>query len=104
MVKNGLTVNGGQGRVRAGIVSLPDIAALGRIPVGGRALVAGELGGGRLTGRELKEVAGVGWMIEMTVEPPLVKSVIGQRSDGPIVVRIRLGGDVEPVHARMVNC
>ena len=102
--KNGLTVNGGQGRVWARIVSLPDIAALGRIPVGGRALVASELGGGRFASGELEEIARVGWMVEMAVEPPLVKSVIGQRSHGPIVVRIGLGGDVETIHARMVDC
>jgi len=66
--------------------------------------VASELGGGRFTGGELEEIARVGWMVEMAVEPPLVKSVIGQRSHGPIVVRVGLAGDIETVHARMVNC
>jgi hypothetical protein len=40
-------------------------------------------------------------MIEVTVEPPLVESVVGERSDGSIVVSVRLSGDVEAVHARV---
>ena len=103
-VQNGLTVDGGQGRVGAGIVSLPDIAALGGVPVGSRALVTGELSRGRFTSGELEEIAWVGWMVEVAVEPPLVKGVIGQRSHGPIVVRIGLSGDVETIHARMMDC
>ena len=51
-------------------------------------------------------------MLEMTVEPPLVESVIDERSDGTIVVRESFSGDVKPVHARVeegsmgvdVNC
>ena len=103
MRKNGLTVNSGQGRVWTWVVSLPDIAAVGRVPVGSRALVARELGGGRFASGELEEVAWVGWMVEVAVEPPLVKGVIGQRSDGPVVVRVSLAGDVEAVHARVVD-
>ena len=103
-VRKGLTVNGGQGGVWTRIISLPDIAPLGRVPVGGRALVTGDLGCGRFTSRELEEITRVGWMVEMAVEPPLVKSVIGQRSHGPVIVGVGLGGDVETIHARMVNC
>ena len=97
----GLTVNGGQGGAWTGIVTLPDVTARGGSKVGSGALVAGELGGGRLTGREFEEIAGVGWIAEMAVEPPLVKSVIGEGSDGPVVVRESLSGDVESVHARV---
>ena len=37
----------------------------------------------------------------MAVEPPLVESVIDEGSDRSVVVRVRLGGDVESVHARV---
>ena len=37
----------------------------------------------------------------MTVEPPLVKSHIDERSDRSIVVREGLGGNVESIHAWM---
>ena len=98
---DGLTVNRSQGRVRAGVVALPDIAALRSVEVGRRTLAARDLGRGRLTGGELEEIARVGRMVEMAVEPPLVKGVVDERSNRPVIVRERLAGDVEPVHARM---
>ncbi len=37
----------------------------------------------------------------MTMEPPLVKGIVRERGDGAVVVRKRLVGDVEAVHAGM---
>ena len=102
-VKNRLTVDGRQGRTRTGIVALLDISALRGLPVGSRALIARDLGRNRFTSRELKEVARIGWMTEVAVEPPLVECIVDQRSDGPVVVREGVFGDVESVHARMPN-
>ena len=82
---------------------MPDIAAFRRIEEGSRALVAGELGGGRFASGELEEVAWVRWMTEMAVEPPLVKGHVDERSDRSVVVRECLPGNVESVHARMEN-
>ena len=39
----------------------------------------------------------------MAVEPPLVESVICERSDRPVIVREGLPGDVEAVHARVMD-
>ena len=35
----------------------------------------------------------------MAVKPPLIEGVVGERSDGSVVVRERLAGDVKAVHA-----
>jgi len=101
--KDGLTVNGSEGRVGTGIVSLSDVAALGRLEVRGRTLVARELGRRGFAGGKLEDVAGIGGMAEMAVEPPFVKGEIDERSDRPVVVREGLAGDVESVHARVEN-
>ena len=94
-------MNGSQGRVGTGTVPLSHIASRRGCEEGSSALVTRDLGGSGFTSRELKEIAIVGWIVEMTVEPPLVEGVVGERSDGPVVVRERLGGDVKAVHARV---
>ena len=96
-------MDGGQGGAGTRVVSLSDVSAFGRLEEGSGALVTRELGGGRLAGGELEEIAGVGWMAEMAVEPPLVKGHVDERSDRSVVVRERLGGDIESIHARMEN-
>lgn len=80
---------------------MPDVAAFRRREVGSRALAARELGRGWFASGELEEITSVGWVAEMAVEPPLVKSVIDERRDRPVVVREGLAGHVEAVHARM---
>ena len=94
-------MDGSWGGVWTGIVSLPDIAALGIIEIRSGTLIARKLCGSGFTSGELEEITLVGWMAEMTVEPPLFKSQIEERSDRSIVVREGFPGHVEPVHARM---
>lgn len=106
------SVNGSQRGIGTGIITLSHIASWRRIEEGSCTLVTGDLGSSRLSSREFKEIARVGLMVEMTVEPPLVEGEIGERSDGTIVVRESFSGDVEAVHARVeeggmavdVNC
>jgi hypothetical protein len=94
-------VDSSERRVRAGVVSLSDVAARRGLEERGRALVARDLCRGGFSCGELEEVAGVGWLAEMAVEPPLLKGVVGERSDGPVIVREGVRGDVEAVHARV---
>ena len=101
VVKKGLTVDCSQGRVGTRIISLSDIASRRRCKVRSGALVARDLGSCRLTSGKIEKVSRVGWMVEMTVKPPLGEGVVDERSDGSVVVRVSLLGHVEPVHARM---
>ena len=94
-------MNGGQRRVGTGIVALSDIATWGRSEEGSSALVAGNLCRCRFTGGKLEKIARVGWMIQMSVKPPLFKGVIDERSDRSIVVRESIARNIEPIHARM---
>lgn len=94
-------MNGSQRRVRTGIVALSDIATWVGIEEGSGALVAGNLCRCGFTGRELEKIARVGFEIQVTVKPPFVESVIGERSDRSIVVRESIGRNIEPIHARM---
>ena len=80
---------------------MPDVAALRRIEVGSRALAARDLGGSGFTSGEFEEIARVGWMVEVAVEPPLVKGVIDEGSHRSVIVRVRLIGHIKPVHARV---
>lgn len=94
-------MNGSQRRIRTGIVALSDIATGGRSEEGSSALVAGNLCRCRFTSRELEKIARVWFVTQMTVKPPLVKSVISERGDRSIVVRESVGCNIEPIHARM---
>ena len=87
---------------RAWVVALLEVGvALGRCPVRGMSLVACDLSCGGLSCREVEDVSRVGRVVEMPVEPPLIKGHVHERLDGAIVVRKRVVRDVEAIHARM---
>ena len=89
---------------RAGVIALADIGvALGRRPVRRKTLVAGELGRGGLSRGKLEDISGIGRVVEVSVEPPLVEVHVHEGCDGAVVVWERLLGDVETVHTRMEN-
>lgn len=96
-----LTVNCSQGRVRAGIISLPDVAARRGSKKRSSALVTGDLCCDGFTSGEFEDVTGVRFEVEVTVKPPLVEGVVCERSDRPVVIRESLIGNVESIHARV---
>ena len=87
---------------RARVIALADVgAALGRRPPRRDALVARELRDGRLPRGEREDVAWVGRVVEVSVEPPLREGVVLERGDGAVVVGEGRVGHVEAVHRRM---
>ena len=91
-------VDGGDGRARARVVAVLDVASgVGREERGG-ALVARDLRRDGLAGGELEDVALVRRVVEVPVEPPLVEGVFLEGGHGPVVVRERLHRHVESPH------
>ena len=87
---------------RAGVVALADVrAALRRCPVRGHALVTAELRDGGLAGGEGEDVARVGRVVEVAVEPPLRERVVLEGGNGTVVVGEGRVGYVEAIHGRV---
>lgn len=88
----------------AGVFSLANISgSLGRSPPLGGSLVAGQLRDSGTTGGEFEELAGFRLVLQVSVEPPLFKSILLKRGHRPIIVGEILHGDIEPPHRRVIE-
>lgn len=88
-------------RAGANVITASDITSLGRCEERSRALVTANLKGRCFASRQLEPVLGMGRIIEVTMEPPLIESIICKRCNRSIVVRECLLCDIKSPHARM---
>lgn len=89
---------------RARVSSLTNISgSLGGSPPLGGSLVAGQLRDSGTTSGELEELAGLRLVIQVSVEPPLVKSILLEWSHRPVIIGEILHGDIEPPHRRVIE-
>ena len=86
------------------VVRVADVAStIGGEEVRG-SFIAGELGDSILAGGKLEDVAVVGRIVEVPVEPPLLKGIVDQRGHWTIVVGEGLCGHIESPHGWMPKC
>ena len=62
--------------------------------------MASEFCGHRFPNGQIEEISGMRRVIEVAVEPPLLKGIVGQRCHGSIIVWECFEGDIESPHSR----
>jgi len=96
-----ILLSGRLGADVVGIIGISDITTFGRSEERGSAFVASDFDSGRFASWEFEDVAWIGRVGEVVVEPPFLEDHVLDRRNRSIVIRKRLLGDIEPKHTRM---